>query len=334
MRNDYATLLNVLEFKKQAPHQSSPAVSRLDPQAAHIFHLDTCQRTLWVAVGEPIEHPDTPGPYHHYAGTHAYHYLLRLATGLESLIRGETEILGQLRAAWKHFANVAPPRAVQDLRPWMDRLLNDAKEVRTLHLQSAGGSSYGALVRKVLRQLTPPAPGPIWLVGAGKLARVVLPYLLDEDATEAPRALWITNRSATKLAELDAWGQQQFGPKWKNVRFGRSPERPAQVVVCQPYNLDLDVALRQELAPDFPLVIHLGGPSAQNTTWADYPSFFSLQDLYALEERLRSVRSLQWARAERACKERAQLRGLGPSLSLPHGWEDLGGFVELNARLD
>jgi hypothetical protein len=40
-------------------------------------------------------------------------------------------------------------------------------------------------------------------------------------------------------------------------------------------------------------------------------------------------RSQQVARARRACGEKAVLRSLGNSATVPHGWEDLAAFATI-----
>jgi hypothetical protein len=52
-----------------------------------------------------------------------------------------------------------------------------------------------------------------------------------------------------------------------------------------------------------------------------------LDDLFALEKSQGAVRSTQIIQAARACEEKAKLRSLGSSITIPHGWEDLALFA-------
>ena len=120
--------------------------------------------------------------------------MLQLACGLESEIAGETEILGQIKEAWRdHERDDA--EAATTLRPWMQRLLQDTKEIRSEYVVGLGSATYGSLVRRLLGA---EQHGPTLLLGAGQLADTVLPYL---DADE----VWLWNRHA----------RPRPGPAWR-----------------------------------------------------------------------------------------------------------------------
>src|SRR5262245_60181131 len=63
------------------------------------FTLDTCQRRLWVGDARGGGFPAAA-----LSGEEAYLLLLRIATGLESAVAGETDVFGQLKQAWREFA--------------------------------------------------------------------------------------------------------------------------------------------------------------------------------------------------------------------------------------
>ncbi len=140
--------------------------------------LGTCLREvrIAIAVSAGTTHRAVrpmPRGYERYAGAEAYRFLLQLACGLESEIAGETEILGQIKQAWRDY-ETAQPEAAKALRPWMQRLLQDTKEIRSEYVVSLGSATYGSLVRRLLGgTLT----GPTLLIGAGQLAETILPFL-------------------------------------------------------------------------------------------------------------------------------------------------------------
>jgi glutamyl-tRNA reductase len=132
--------------------------------------LGTCLREVRIALLPPHEQPspvdaDTAG-YERYAGAEAYRFLLQLACGLESEIAGETEILGQIKQAWRDYEASHPDHA-KTMRPWIQRLLQDTKEIRSEYVVSLGSATYGSLVRRLLGGAL---PGPTLLIGAGQLA--------------------------------------------------------------------------------------------------------------------------------------------------------------------
>ena len=75
----------------------------------------------------------------------AYRLLLEILCGLQSPMLGETQVMGQFKA---FLASLDGSHA------WLNRvgqrLLADAREIRTRHLQGLGSRSYGSAVRRHL----------------------------------------------------------------------------------------------------------------------------------------------------------------------------------------
>ena len=313
--------------------------------------IESCLRKIWVTSADHLQRTGSLSlwetvsseGFEHFSGADAYEFLLRVASGLESQIAGETDIFGQVKEAWNQaqFEGNAERELIQELTPWFQRLYEDTKEIRSRYLQHLGGSSYGSLVRRCLSSNA----GPILLVGAGQLARSVAPYLLEQE-------LWIWNRSRASLESLyrDLLAHDPRFP----VRMLHSEKGPqsilpeselkawseaAQVIVCVPFDAQRDVLRlrawqRGELFPQQRAMVresprrlvHLGGMRAQSGVWQECPDLVALDDLFALERAQGQLRAAQIQQARRAARERAQLRLLGPSVSIAHGWEDLAVF--------
>jgi glutamyl-tRNA reductase len=100
----------------------------------------------------------------------AYQLLLEILCGLQSPMLGETQVLGQFKA----FLG-----SIDEEHAWVrrigQRLLTDARDVRTKHLQGLGSRSYGSAVRRDLDEV----PHAV-VIGTGKLAAEVLPFLADD----------------------------------------------------------------------------------------------------------------------------------------------------------
>jgi glutamyl-tRNA reductase len=100
----------------------------------------------------------------------AYHLLLEILCGLHSPMLGETQVLGQFKA----FLG-----SIDEEHAWIrrigQRLLTDARDVRTKHLQGLGSRSYGSAVRRDLDDVAHAV-----VIGTGKLAGEVLPFLADD----------------------------------------------------------------------------------------------------------------------------------------------------------
>jgi glutamyl-tRNA reductase len=99
----------------------------------------------------------------------AYRLLLEILCGLQSPMLGETQVMGQFKTFLA---------SLQGEGAWLNRLgqrlLTDAREIRTRHLQGLGSRSYGSAVRRYMSQIDHAV-----LIGTGKLAHEVLPFLGD-----------------------------------------------------------------------------------------------------------------------------------------------------------
>ncbi len=330
--------------------QVRDAYERLDAaMVPGAFYLGTCQRKVWVTSSALFEGATAgfESTVEILEGVDGYRFLLRVATGLESQVKGETDIFGQLKEAWKVYAASAnamdaglsaelSPELSPHLSPWFQRLFEDTKEIRSQHLRNAGSDSYGSLVRKLLRKYAGAGPEePILLIGAGQIAQSVAPWLV-------PQEVWIWNRSREAAEALKAQLLVKSGGRARVRVLTTSEEelegwkRAAHAVVCIPAD-ELGDAHRlaswsagSAESPHPRALIHLGGVRSQVADWTKLDHFFALDDLFALQREQNDVRSDLFVRAERACDEKARLRSLAGSaagsLSLPHGWEDLALF--------
>lgn len=290
------------------------------PVVAGTFALDTCQRKLVITYSENTE--VSFSGCEHFSGLKAYEFLLRFSSGLESEVVGEADVFGQLKDAWKKFSTeqVLYARQYETL---FQKLFEDTKEIRCRYLQGTGSQSYGSLVRRFL--VSDEAGSKLSLIGSGKIAQSILPWLLELDLT-----VW--NRGSDRLVDLE---EERRARQLKACKLlsGEENEREAwssadQIVVCIPVDEAAD-QMRLQWAKG-KTVIHLGGNRVETHRWREAlgeDAFFCLEDLYEVLNRQGSVRDEMILRARRACQERAQLRALGGSLSLPHGWEDLALFA-------
>ena len=103
----------------------------------------------------------------------AYQLLLEILCGLQSPMIGETQVVAQ----FKQFLAGLPPEQAW-IRRIGQRLLADARRVRTAHLQGLRARSYGSVVS---RWIGPPETAV--LIGAGKLATDILPSVVVDGRT-------------------------------------------------------------------------------------------------------------------------------------------------------
>jgi glutamyl-tRNA reductase len=163
--------------------------------------LSTCNRTELYVAGPGAEEraegvlAGEPGSVYRRDDDEAARHLFRVAAGLDSKVRGETEILGQVRAA---YALGAPG-------PLLDRLFREALRVgRKVRAQSPVGdlaasaaTAAAVLAERVLGDL---ADRAVLLIGAGEIGERVAVRL----AARGARIAFVANRGSERRERLAA----------------------------------------------------------------------------------------------------------------------------------
>ena len=284
-------LKQLLVFHRSIPESSErPGTWVLATPTRSTFRLTTCQREVDILFRHSADTVSTGAAFR---GSDAYRFLLELATGLLSVIPGETNVFGQLRAGWRDFLRAANPDTSRDFAAIMDALFVDTRAIRTAFLQDIGGHSYGTLTRKLLR---PAAGARILVVGNGALARAVMPMLSGFE-------LGLINR--TRPAEIPEFVHRVFEMDDAQAAVDWADH----VVLCVPRAADLDARWVRLLASR-PAVraIHLGCRRAELGPWAALRRLATLDELFDLRtaQQDRRMRQLEFARA--ACRARALQR--------------------------
>lgn len=140
-------------------------------QLKHALIWKTCLREVAIVDSRELRSEDLQPEDEVYTREEAYRFLLEVICGLHSPLVGETEVMGQFRNFAVRAANGPAGRCTA---PWMQRLIADAKKVRTNHLSGIGGRSYGPLAQRYLFDCS-----TIFILGAGHLVEEALPSLVD-----------------------------------------------------------------------------------------------------------------------------------------------------------
>ncbi|MCH7621892.1 MAG: glutamyl-tRNA reductase, partial [Chloroflexi bacterium] len=103
--NHRTAALDLRERLTIEKEQLAPSLDLLSRYVEHGVIVSTCNR-LEIVLDEDADTTEVRAllsdvPIHEVSGEDATVYLLRVATGLESMVRGEDQILGQLREAFK-----------------------------------------------------------------------------------------------------------------------------------------------------------------------------------------------------------------------------------------
>lgn len=185
------------------------------PSVHEVALLSTCNRTELYAVADDngdaladwlASHPDDAGGLDGH-GLHAYLYrhenadavrhLFRVATGLDSLVLGEPQILGQVKDAW------ATARAAGSLGNRLDRLFQQAfataKRARTDTRIGANPVSVASTaVRLAQESFARLEDSTVLLIGAGETIELAARHLVQAKT----KRLLVANRTLAHAQDL------------------------------------------------------------------------------------------------------------------------------------
>ncbi len=134
---------------------------------------------------------------YHLESREAIHHLFRVASSLDSMVVGEPQILGQLKAAYA--AAKAEGAVGGTLESVLTRAFNVAKRVRseTGIGQMAVSVSYAAveLARKIFGSLSGHS---VMIIGSGKMGELAAKHLRRSGANR----IYVTNRTASRAVEM------------------------------------------------------------------------------------------------------------------------------------
>src|SRR4249919_3256450 len=180
------------------------------PSVREVALLSTCNRTELYALADDegaalaewlATHPGDSGDLHAYLYRHldaeAVRHLFRVATGLDSLVLGEPQILGQVKEAW------ALARTAGTLGPQLDRLFQHAfttaKRARTdTRIGANPVSVASAAVRLAQDSFARLDDATVLLIGAGETVELAARHLVEGKA----KRLLIANRTLAHAQDL------------------------------------------------------------------------------------------------------------------------------------
>ena len=134
-----------------------------------------------------------------HGGREAVRHVFRVAAALDSMVLGESQILGQVKDAYGAAlrANACGPL----LQRWMERAFAVAKRVRTETGISRGAANVSSVAVELARRVFGDLAGKgVLIVGAGKMSALAARHLVSAGAD----CIWVTNRSAERAQELAA----------------------------------------------------------------------------------------------------------------------------------
>ncbi len=180
-----------------------------------------------------------------YKGFAAAEYIVKVLSGLESPVVGETEVLGQFKK------QIIPQlKKNSDLEQIIQFILNLVKIIRAKHLIGLGSQSYGSMVRRILKYHQ-----HILFVGSGALTESVLPWV------KASKNVMILVRSLERYEKTKVY-KENTGLKAFSLDEDFIFDFALHVIVCAPIkakvlesyltnaNVETIVDLREESKTD------------------------------------------------------------------------------------
>jgi glutamyl-tRNA reductase len=174
--------------------------------------ISTCNRVELYGVAKPGGDPDVreflaknravalrdvEAALYAHRGAAAIRHVFRVASSLDSLVVGEAQILGQLKAAYAIAGAAGTAGPV--LSRALERAFGVAKRVRTETAIARGAANVSSvaveLARRVFRDL---AGKRVLVVGAGKMSSLAAKHLYANGAQE----IVVTNRSSERAQAL------------------------------------------------------------------------------------------------------------------------------------
>jgi glutamyl-tRNA reductase len=245
------------------------------------FVLKTCQRTLFIQEKAPvqIEHAE------YFHGLEGYLYLLETICGLKSRLVGENDIVNQFKEAYH--AYMGQDQKCSLVIQVLEKLFQDAKDIRTKHLIGIGQKSYATIARRQL--IGQKKANTVLITGSGLLAEDMINQLKKKCQ------VMITGRNKDKVEALALKHGLEI-VDWKNKdAFKIFPHivntiGTTEILFSEKFFYDWFSSTSESR-----LFIDLGSPSALATTFNKDQGVLRLEDIFEEgairdEEKLAKIR--------------------------------------------
>jgi glutamyl-tRNA reductase len=220
--------------------------------------LSTCNRAEIYAVGTPetahrlerfldeFQHIPSryiqPYLYRQHDDNSARH-LFRVASGIDSLVLGESEILGQVKTAMEASrANGAMSNVLDEL---FRRAIVCGKRVRSETAISRGALNVGSAAVELARQIFGPLAGhTVLILGAGKMSSLTAQHLVASGA----RRVLVANRTYARAQEL----AERFSDPDDNSGLNGIPAALSEAVTWEEFPkrlIEADIVIASTRAP-------------------------------------------------------------------------------------
>lgn len=216
-----------------APELITEALSNLSQQStiSEAVIVSTCNRTElycnsshensellieWLADFHHLDKATLQSHIYSYHDEDAIKHLMRVSSGLDSLVLGEPQILGQIKQSYRQAKSASAVSAL--FERLFQRTFSVAKQVRTeTEIGASAVSVAYASVNLAKHIFGSLSPVKVLLVGAGETIELVARHIHEQGATD----LTVANRTIARAEQL----AEQFGANV--ISLGQVPSKLA-----------------------------------------------------------------------------------------------------------
>lgn len=155
----------------------------------------------WFCAQSSLPAADVDAVLYDYQASEAIAHLMEVACGLDSLVVGEPQILGQLKEAFSEGCAAGAVGSV--FHRLFQQVFATAKEVRTTTMIGACPVSVASAAVRFVKERTDLPQAQVALIGAGDTTALLLRYLQDH----LNKPVTLINRSLENAADM----AKQFG---------------------------------------------------------------------------------------------------------------------------
>lgn len=250
----------------------------------HGFILKTCQRTLVISnTGHCDNNKKNIIPSSTLMSNDAYKFILEIICGLKSRLPAENEIMHQFKTAYAEYLKLKERDS--KIMSIVERVLKDAKEVRTKYLINIGQQSYASICRQIVKKNS--NTKKILILGTGSLCRDLLMLLHKK------YDVYVSGRNQNAITELK--NDYSFTSiDWMDLNEFKSFSTIINTIGSS--DIILDNSYINNWTQDHAnqnLLIDLGNPSPIIfTNSSDFKSY-RLQDIFEFSEALSKEKELK-----------------------------------------
>jgi glutamyl-tRNA reductase len=217
--NHHSAPLEVRERLAFAPDRQADALAELagQPGVAEAVLVSTCNRTevycrcddarvvaAWLEAEAAKAGIDLVPHLYRHADDAAVRHAFRVASGLDSMVLGEPQILGQVKQSLRTAENIGTAGGM--LSGLFQRTFSVAKQVRSETSLGAQSISMAAAALKLAQNLFGDlSKTRVVLIGVGEMVELAATYF----AAQRPEALVVANRTLARGEEF----AERFGAK-------------------------------------------------------------------------------------------------------------------------